>query len=197
MVIDIGCGPLPKFGNKLSDGVINYQPVDPMAHQYIRLLNENEIQLPITPKFGMAELLSLFYKENCADYVIIHNALDHTYDIMRALIEMLRVCKVEGYVLMNHMDSEGIFENYSGMYQWNITEHYGDLYFFNKEVGINVTKTLFEFADVNIKRNTIDYRDEIIVRIKKKKNIPINIIKQYDEELIAGSLISELFKRIS
>lgn len=196
LVIDVGCGPLPKFGNKLNCGRVNYQPVDPLAHQYEKILKESDVKLPVTPKFAMAEFLTLFYKENSADYIIIHNALDHTYDIMRALVEMLRVVKLDGYVLMYHMDSEGIFENYSGMHQWNITENHGDLYFFNKEYGINVTEAISEFADIIIKRNTVAYRDEIIVAIKKKKNVPIDIINKYDDELVAGRLISALFKRM-
>lgn len=96
IILDVGCGPLPKFGNMMNGKEIKYVPVDPLAYQYQKIIHKNGIKLPVEPSFAIMEALTNFYNKNSADYVIVNNALDHSIDIMRAFIECLQVVKIGG-----------------------------------------------------------------------------------------------------
>ena len=195
VIVDIGCGPLPKFGNTHNKEILNYHPVDPLAHQYQKILNSNNVHLPVTPKFAIGELLSCFFKKNSADYVIMHNALDHCIDPMRVLIEMAEICKIGGSILLFHADAEGIFENYSGMHKWNITEQKGSMYIFdNKKNMVNVSQYMKDFANLVTYRVPLTYRDGIVCRIEKTAELPEKITNNFDD--ISGELIDKLFERL-
>lgn len=194
-IIDVGCGLLPQFGNQLGDAIIDYHPVDPLAYEYNKILAENSVVLPVSPEFAIGELLSKFFLENSADFVIMNNALDHCIDPIRVLVEMLKVCKVNGNVIMLHADSEGIFENYSGMHKWNISEYKGNLFIFdNKGNVINVNKYLDGVARVTVNRIPLDYRDGILCKIEKTTKTVNELEGTFSD--ISGELIKELFDKL-
>lgn len=196
-ILDVGCGPLPVFGNRINGKIIQYIPVDPLAHQYKKLLKEQDIILPLEPKFAIMEILTYFYKENTMDYVIINNALDHCIDILRAFIECFRVVKIGGYFLMRHWEGEGLHNVYAGLHQWNITCTETDLICFNESgVKINFTKLFHLYAEIKVRRVRQGYRDFIIVRIKKKDNLPDTILEKYDDKVLIGDLIDKLFEKL-
>lgn len=196
IILDVGSGPLPKYGNKINGDKLNYIPVDPLAYQYAKLIKEYDIELPVNPKFAIMEALTCFYKENSADYVIVNNALDHSIDILCSFFECLKVVKIGGYFLLEHMEAEGFHNNYSGLHKWNITYINNDLIFFNNSMKINVSELIEDFCDIELKREKVDYRDMIIIKIHKRKAIPVEIVKSYNSLENAGIIISNLFKKL-
>ena len=125
----------------------------------------------------------------------MHNALDHCIDPMRVLIEMAKICKIGGSILLFHADAEGIFENYSGMHKWNITEQKGNMYIFdNKKNMVNVSQYMKDFANLVTYRVPFTYRDGVVCRIEKTAELPEKITNNFDD--ISGELIDKLFERL-
>lgn len=196
-ILDVGCGPLPKFGNILNGVKINYMPVDPLAYQYKNLLKENKVVLPVEPSFALMEVLTCFYEENSIDYVIVNNALDHCINIIRAFIECFNVVKVGGNLLLEHVEAEGLHNDYAGLHKWNITCTDDALIFFNNRgTKINISKMFSPYANIEVKRMKYDYRDLIIAKIKKKSCLPQTIINQYDDRMLIGKMLDKLFEKL-
>ncbi len=199
-ILDVGCGPLPKFGNLIGGKAIDYLPVDPLAYQYAALTEKYNVILPVKPKFAIMEMLSSFYKENSADYVIVNNALDHSIDVLRAFIECLRTVKVGGYFLLEHMDSEGLHNHYSGLHKWNITSSTaegGDLVFYDgNDMKVNISKLFETCCEISIKRIPQGDRELIIAKAKKTADVPKEIIQEYDNEVYVGKMVNALFKKL-
>lgn len=175
---------------------MNYIPADPLAYHYKRLLDKNNAVLPIEISFTIMEALSSFYGENSIDYCIVDNALDHSIDILRAFIECFRVIKMGGRLLLTHMDSEGLNEDYWGLHKWNISSTECDLVFFNEEMKINVSNLFRDYADIKIQRKKRHERDIIIADVYKKADVSSSIIERYDSPIYVGYLIDRLFYRM-
>lgn len=96
VVLDVGCGPIPKYGTIVNNGEIKYFPLDSLAYQYNRLADKHQLSIPVKPRFAVMEMLSSFFGENYADYIIINNAMDHCADILRTFIEAIKSLKMGG-----------------------------------------------------------------------------------------------------
>lgn len=71
------------------------------------------------PVAGEAERLADAFGENSFDLVYARNCLDHGYDPMLAIQQMLKVVRVGGVVLFEHGVNEGERQGYQGLHQWN------------------------------------------------------------------------------
>lgn len=195
IVLDVGAGPLPKFGNIVNGHKMNYIPLDPLAYGYKKLLDNLHIQLPIHTQFAMMEILTCFYPTESADYVIVNNALDHSIDIFRAFVECLDVVRVGGYLLLEHMEAEAAHNEYTGLHTWNITLIDGDVIFFDEVSKVNISKMFSECCKIDSKRIRKGYREMIIVKIHKKKSIPEEILREFNAKEFAGKIIKNMFER--
>ena len=63
----------------------------------------------------------LTYKDEFFDIVVCINALDHSDNPHKALQEMLRVCKVGGWIYLRHFINNAQNQKYSGLHRWNIS----------------------------------------------------------------------------
>lgn len=195
VILDVGSGPLPKYGCLINGKRTNYIPVDPLAYKYHELLNELNISLPVYPKFALMETLTCFYPKESADFVIINNALDHCIDIMRAFIECFNTVKVGGYLLLEHLEAEALFCDYWGLHLWNIFVIDEDLYFCDeKKRKVNVSKLLKDYAEIETKKVPYECRYMIISKIHKRASIPEDILQGYDTKLFVGKMLKELFR---
>ena len=61
------------------------------------------------------------YAENTFDMVHMRNSLDHSFDPLHGLLELLFICKVGGKIILRHAENEAVNENYSGLHQWNLS----------------------------------------------------------------------------
>ncbi len=197
LVLDVGAGPLPKFGNIINGHKLKYIPLDPLAYSYREILDELKIVLPVYTKFAFMEILTCYYAAESADYVIVNNALDHSIDVLRAFVECLKVVRIGGYLLLEHMEAEGAHNGYTGLHTWNITSIDNDLIFFDEINKVNVSSAFSECCAIETKRIKQGYRDLIIAKIHKKGAVPADITRKFDTKEFAGKIIDDLYKERS
>lgn len=172
-VLDVGSGPLTNLGKTVHSINVNILPCDPLADVYKCLLDRYAISPPIPTQFADAENLSAFFEINYFDAVHCANALDHSYNPLNGLIEMLKVVKPSGFVQLGHWDNEAVYEKYSGLHQWNISEHNGDLLIWSQDKKIALKEQFGHLLDVNVKRIPVkeNSRDWILAQIRKRSLI--------------------------
>ena len=164
-VLDVGAGPLTNLGC-CWDGVnLHITAVDPLADEYDKLLKKHKIEPPVRTIRCDAEKLSSKFAVNSFDLVYAKNCIDHSYDPVTAIEQMLSVVRTGGCIYLQHNLNEAENEGYVGLHQWNFFERGGCFCIGNLQEESNVTKKLEENADVICK---VRDDDSIIVKIYKK-----------------------------
>jgi SAM-dependent methyltransferase len=151
-VLDVGAGPLSVVGKTHKGRSIALSATDPLADFYSSILEKHEIVAPVPTQFATAEDLSLFFDDSSFDLVYCQNALDHSFDPIRAIVEMLRVLKVGGRIALNHHENEAENENYVGFHQFNFTKEENDFVIWNKTEKLNVRHLLPVSASLSVER---------------------------------------------
>lgn len=119
-VLDVGAGPVTSTGYVPPAGMtMELVATDPLADAYTRIFDTLGLVRPVPTTFALAEELSAFFPVDAFDLVHCRNALDHSFDPIRGLIEMLRVVRVGGMVMLYHHPNEAEAEGYSGFHQYN------------------------------------------------------------------------------
>jgi ubiquinone/menaquinone biosynthesis C-methylase UbiE len=119
-ILDVGAGPHTIIGKPRStDITIDVTAVDPLAHEYDKILAQHDIIPRIRTIYGDAEKLSEQFGENVFDFVYSRNAIDHAENPRSAIVEMVKVCKPAGWVMFEGNTNEAVSENYKQLHQWN------------------------------------------------------------------------------
>jgi SAM-dependent methyltransferase len=126
-ILDVGAGPLTSVGKKWSGRRVELYPIDPLAGEYGRLLQQLNLRPPVLTQVGHGERLREQFEENFFDLACASNSLDHSYDPLRAIEEMLRVVKPGASVYLWHFAQVGLREGYHGLHQWNFDIQNGEL----------------------------------------------------------------------
>jgi ubiquinone/menaquinone biosynthesis C-methylase UbiE len=116
-VLDVGSGALPWIKGIIP--AMNLVACDPLAEEYEKIF-DYKAHGQISPVKAFAE--SLPFDDNSFDIVHCSNALDHTQNPYKAILEMERVCRPGGMILIQGFENEAINENWQGLHQWNIRE---------------------------------------------------------------------------
>lgn len=130
-ILDVGSGPLSKIGNRLPGADLEVVAADPLALVYADLLREHGVEPRVRTEFAPAEDLSAFFAPSSFDLVHCCNALDHAFDPMRGIVELLRVVRVGGTVVLRHEVNEGARGGYLGLHQHNFELADGRLVLWN------------------------------------------------------------------
>jgi SAM-dependent methyltransferase len=141
-ILDVGAGPLTPLGKVHPQRNIKLTASDALAEQYDAMLGKAGIVPPVRTVPADGERLVEVFGESRFDVVHCGNALDHHYEPLVALEQMLAVAKPQGVVLLNHFLDEGEFQRYLGMHQWNINSSDGRLLIWNKQHSHDVTALL-------------------------------------------------------
>ena len=130
-ILDVGSGACATTGSLLDGVIIDLHPCDMLADEFARMYEE----AGITPLFPIEkqDMEHLTYSDNSFDIVHCANALDHCIDPFKAICEMVRVCKVGGWVYLKHFVDEGIGKRYTLQHQWNIRKTDHNCLFWNYE----------------------------------------------------------------
>jgi SAM-dependent methyltransferase len=147
-IIDVGAGPCTSLGSNLNGQPINLIACDPLAPFYKALAGKHGLNFPISTVQAFAEDLSSYYPEGTFDLVHCSNALDHSFDPIRGIEQMLIVAKPNGRVFLCHGLNEAEYESYAGFHQWNFDEDNGDFLIWNKQERINATEYFSAFARI-------------------------------------------------
>lgn len=103
-IADIGSGPVCTLGNIWGDSEIKIYASDLRQPSYKTLIEKEKIKL-LTP-IEYQDMENLTYPDNFFDVVHCVNALDHTNNAQKALDEMKRVCKKDGYIYLRHAHNQ-------------------------------------------------------------------------------------------
>ena len=132
-LLDVGSGPLTQLGSFRWDRPVQVRAVDPLARTYARLIRREGLTPPVWPETGFAEDLSAFLPAESFDIVHCCNALDHSFDPLRGIWEMLRVLRVGGTAVLLHTVNEAVNADYVGLHQWNFDLQDGRAMLWNRE----------------------------------------------------------------
>jgi SAM-dependent methyltransferase len=169
-VLDVGSGPLTKVGHKSPENMsINVSTCDPLAPAYIEAFKRHGIKIPNPPNFALGEYLSSFYNYNSVDVITCNNALDHSFDPIRALNEMLRVVRVGGIIICSHKRNEGNNANYHGLHQFNIDTNNGNPIIWNQNLKVAIHSELEVQTRTEITEETPEWVHFSITKLEEFK----------------------------
>lgn len=143
---DVGSGPFSNCGYKSKYKDLEIVAVDPLASAYEQLKRKWNVSSPITPISGMVEILNVQFESNQFDIVHMSNALDHCFDPIEGILQLLNICKVGGKVILRHNENEAEHAKYKGFHQWNIHLEDGKFIIWRDDERIDVGEQIKEFA---------------------------------------------------
>lgn len=130
-VLDVGSGAISTIGYTWPGTEVNLILTDYLADEYMKLFVELGINPPMVIK--KEDMCNLSYPDGKFDIVHCRNALDHCANPIKAIQDMVRVCKPGGWIYLAHFGREGMRRNYTGLHQWNITEENGRCTIWNRK----------------------------------------------------------------
>jgi SAM-dependent methyltransferase len=118
-ILDVGSGPLTSINRKCGFCEISITAVDPLADFYNEILDRAGITPPVRAELGWGERLTEQFGENPFDIVYSRNAIDHSYDPIKCVDEMIKVTKKNHYVIAEVNERGGSLEGWKGLHQWD------------------------------------------------------------------------------
>ena len=118
-IIDVGAGPITKIGYTVEGKILRIVAVDPLAKHYDNLLRRNGTLLPVSTIQGDGENLLQQFPARSFDLAYACNALDHSYDPLTIMQNMIHLVRPGGHVLLRHFRNEAKAGAYHGLHQWN------------------------------------------------------------------------------
>jgi SAM-dependent methyltransferase len=152
-VLDIGAGPMSFFGLRLKGKPIKLSACDPLAPLYADMATRHGVDRPVKTASAFAEDLSAFYPRGEFDLAFCRNALDHSFDPVRGIEEMLLVVRPGGRVALLHYINEAEKNRYDGLHQWNFDVIDGKFIIWNKSERINVAGRFAQCAKISAEKN--------------------------------------------
>src|SRR5215211_5916453 len=125
-MIDVGAGPLTALGKTYPGKTLKVTATDPLASEYLRIMRETAIEPPVPPVACNAEDLLDLFEPYTFDLAFARNALDHSFDPVRAITNMVDLVKEGRFVLLRHLQREGERNCYRNLHQWNFDLEDGD-----------------------------------------------------------------------
>ena len=98
---------------------MNSLRLNALADKYDALLEEWKITPPVRTSRCDSERLSDLFAQSSFDVAYALNTLDHSYETLQAIQQMIAVVRPGGIVLLQHYPNEAENEAYSGLHQWN------------------------------------------------------------------------------
>ena len=170
IVVDAGCGMGYCNGDKLDGKQLNVCYIDPLAPFYNTIIERKKLDLPkIT--FGFIEYLSAFIS-NKASLIIVQNALDHSKNPLKGILECIESLEIGGVLYLRHHKNEAETENYRGFHQYNISLDSGEMVIWNKEMKTNINSFVKDFADTEISI----CGNEVIAVVTKKQEVMSGLV---------------------
>lgn len=152
-ILDVGSGPASLFGPPTPPLKAEVVAIDPLADPYNEMLRRHGLT-PFYPVVaGSAETLSEHVEAASFDIVFCKNALDHVTDPRQSLIEMEKVCRPGGAIVLLGRVNEGVHQNYHQLHKWNILPCEDDLIVWNPENAFSVRKLLGRASRMTAKVN--------------------------------------------
>ena len=165
-VLDLGAGPLTTLGLRWEGRHLEIVAVDPLAAEYDRLLADLQLTPPVRTISGTGEALLEQFGEGTFDFAHSSNALDHAFDPLLSIRNMVRVVKPGCFVYLYHFENEGEKENFNGLHQWNFFSRRGDMIISTRDTEHSVAESLQGFGEVS-SRSMIEHNGVVITTIRR------------------------------
>jgi len=176
--IDIGSGPFASTGKYTEKTNLIFKAVDPLAYIYNALKQNYKITTGITPEYCMVECLVEKYGENKFDIVHMQNSLDHSFNPLIGIMQMLGICKIGGKIILRHAMNEAERENYSGFHQWNLCIENNNFFIWRKEIKYCISKIFGKYIDIAL-NGANDYCEVAIT-----KKLDLDLDKKFQSKII-------------
>jgi SAM-dependent methyltransferase len=147
-ILDVGAGPLTTIGKTYPGKTLAITAIDPLAEDYDALLVRAGVTPPVRTESAHGELLLESFEHSSFDIAHAANALDHCYDPMLVIRNMLEVVKPGRYVVLLHHRNEAEAKDYLGLHQWNFDVRARRLVLWNRERAHDVGGELGDAAEV-------------------------------------------------
>jgi hypothetical protein len=115
-ILDVGAGPLTDVGKVWPGHTVEVRAVDALADEYNALLQEEDVTPPVLTEQCRSEELADMFEPDTFDLVCAINTLDHSYDPMAAIGQMVTIGRT---IYLEHHTNEAEVEGYWGLHQWN------------------------------------------------------------------------------
>jgi SAM-dependent methyltransferase len=166
-ILDVGAGPLTILGKHHPGKALKITPVDPLAREYDELLASFGVDPPIRTALCPGEELLQKFEPGQFDLAYARNSLDHSYDPVAIVRNMVAVVRPGGYVLLRHVRREAEHQNYSGFHQWNLDIEDDHLVLWNRVSKHDLTEELAPSAGVMAYRDDTAEDDWVLAVIEK------------------------------
>jgi len=132
-IADIGAGMFSTTGNTWPATKVEIHPSDELAEEYMQTLKK----FGVTPLFPIEkqDMEHLTYPDESFDIVHCVNALDHCVDPYRAIKEMYRICRKDGWIYLRHYFNTALTQKGRGLHKWNLMMTINDDCIFWGELG--------------------------------------------------------------
>jgi len=149
-ILDVGAGPLTYLGKRSNGRLLNIAAIDPLADEYDKILAKHNIRPYIRTERLATEEPSRRYKAESFDLVFARNCLDHSYNPIVAIYQMLKVLKRGGYLLFEHKPNEAENQRYRGLHQWNFSLNIkAELLIGSKSNTTNINRMYSKYCRIN------------------------------------------------
>lgn len=182
--LDVGAGPFSRCGRITEKVKLNFLSIDPLASAYSLLKEKNGIDNGIRLETGFVELLNRKFDQNTFDMVHMSNSLDHCFDAVYGIYQLLYVCRIGGKVILRHSENEAEKAGYNGLHQWNLSLHNEENTFliWRNYEKYDIQQLFQEYADIKLYPDLIDGRWKYNkVVLEKRKDIILPQVGYYDE----------------
>ena len=166
-ILDVGSGPLTYLGKRWPEREVQIVAVDPLAEEYKALLAKHSIQPLVTPLAVHGENLLDAFQPNSFDLAYARNSLDHSYDPIKVICNMLCLVKPLHYVCLWHVVNEGIRQSYNGLHQWNFNIRRGDFIIGDGRRTRSVTAELAAKAEVSCDFQATSECTWVVAKLRK------------------------------
>ncbi len=184
--IDVGSGPFSRCGKITEKVNMNFTAADPLAEAYNIMKKNKQIDNGVEIDTAFVELLGKKYGKNIFDMVHMSNSLDHCFDALCGIYQLIYICKIGGKIILRHAENEAERSEYEGFHQWNLSVHNKENSFiiWREKQRIDLIKELGNYVDFYIypdqKEGGWKYNKVVMI---KKKDIEVPQNSYYDDML--------------
>ncbi len=118
-ILDVGAGPITSMGKVWDGHSVTVVPIDPLAERYRELLDKMHLTPPVYTVNVEGEKIGEHYPANSFELAHSRNALDHCYDPMVVIQQMVDSVKPACFVYLWHVKNVADMEQHKGLHQWN------------------------------------------------------------------------------
>jgi SAM-dependent methyltransferase len=169
-ILDVGAGPLTCIGKKWPGRKLEITATDPLAEKYAVLVKQLNVPLLIPVTVAEAEKLTGTFPKNHFDLTYAHNCLDHSYDPVLAIQQMVEVVKPGHCAYLWHFANEGKKEFYAGLHQWNFFSEGNRFMISDARVTHSMNELFGAAAEITCEETRAFGNDVVIAKIKKLKS---------------------------